>query len=55
MKVKRHNGVNVIKPVWYGFMLFVFMVSYITITAQAQQSEVTGTVTDEDSSPSSRG
>ena len=51
MKVKRHNGVNVIKPVWYGFMLFVFMVSFITITAQAQQSEVTGTVTDEDSSP----
>ena len=51
MKVKRHNGANVIKPVWYGFMLFVFMVSFITITVKAQQSEVTGTVADEDSSP----
>lgn len=51
MKVKQHIGVNVIKPVWYGFMLFAFMVSFITITAQAQQLEVTGTVTDENGSP----
>ncbi|MCK5368072.1 MAG: SusC/RagA family TonB-linked outer membrane protein, partial [Cyclobacteriaceae bacterium] len=51
MKVKRQFGVNVIKPVLYGFMLFTFVLSFITSTAQAQQSEVTGTVTDEDSSP----
>ena len=39
------------KPVLRGFMLIALLVSFISGTARAQQSDVTGTVTDENSSP----